>query len=121
MRNIRKFVVAAGLTLGLALAGAAGTAGTAAATESAPGTATEMQIQSEGWIYVTYSSVVFSEYGGPSSIGSTGADWIYLYCQHDGPWGWWSYAWVPALNSYGWVRNGDVTGYTNPISWLNVC
>lgn len=132
MRSIRKFLVTAALTGGIALAGAAGaTSATAAAepTATAATTATATAttavapapVPQPGYIWVSRWQTVFSTYGGPSSIGSTADEMIYAQCQHNGIWGWQTYAWVPSLNSWGWLRNGDITGYTDPIWWLDVC
>jgi hypothetical protein len=111
------------LAVGLALTSAALTTGSASAAVAQPATVS-MQTQSvlgSGWYPVGVQNLVFSEYGGPTTIGSTQAEYIYLYCQQDGTWGWWTLAFVPSLQSYGWIRNGDITGYTNPIWGLNYC
>jgi hypothetical protein len=130
MRNIRRFLLTAAATLGVALAGAAGTAGSAAAEPSsgsasavsaATTAATPAAVPAQGWLWVGRWQPVFSAYGGPSTIGTTADEMIYAYCQHNGLWGWQTYAWVPSLNSYGWLRNGDITGYTDPILGLDVC
>jgi hypothetical protein len=122
MRNIRRFLVTAAVAGGVALTGAAGTAGTAAAEPSSTATsATTTAVPAQGWLWVGRWQPVFSAYGGPSTIGTTADEMIYAYCQHNGLWGWQTYAWVPSLNSYGWLRNIDITGYTDPIFGLDLC
>lgn len=119
------------IQFGLATAGLAAAIGLTAAPvnaapspQSVPVTVAEradFAAQAQGWVWVNRWNVTFSAYGGPSSIGWTADESIYLYCQQDGIWGWWTYAWVPSLNSWGWLRNGDITGYTNPIAGLDYC
>jgi hypothetical protein len=123
MRDIRRYLVATALTGSLALAGVLGVTASTAAAEPGHtvGTAAPMTVQAQGWLWVNRWQTVFTTYGGPSVLGSTADEFIYAYCQHDGIWGWQTYAWVPSLNAAGWLRNGDITGYTNPIANLDVC
>jgi hypothetical protein len=123
MRDIRRYLVATVLAGGLALAGALGVTASSAAAESttAAETAAPASVQAQGWLWVSRWQTVFTTYGGPSVLGTTADELIYAYCQHDGIWGWQTYAWVPSLNAAGWLRNGDITGYTNPIANLDVC
>ncbi|RSM43814.1 hypothetical protein DMA12_18250 [Amycolatopsis balhimycina DSM 5908] len=123
MRVLRKYLITAALTVGFALAGVLGATGASAAEAPAIAeeTASQTAVPQPGYIWVARQNIVFSEYGGPSSIGSTAAEMIYAQCQHNGIWGWQTYAWVPSLNSWGWLRNGDITGFTDPIWWLDVC
>lgn len=120
-----RHLTAAALTAGLALTGALAATAPAFAAGPSPVVVDSAQVreaaQAQGWIWVNRQNIVFSEYGGPTSIGSTAFEYIYAYCQHDGIWGWQTYAWVPSLNSAGWLRNGDITGYTNPIAGLDYC
>jgi hypothetical protein len=111
------------IATGLALMGVVGTAGAALAADSAatPASAPAFTTQSAGWIWTARQNLVFSEYGGPTTIGSTAEEYVYAYCQQDGAWGWQTYAWVPSLEAAGWIRNGDLTGYTNPIPGLDGC
>jgi hypothetical protein len=127
MNKIRKYLVAATLTGGLAFAGAFGASGAVAEPAAAPApvtateTATQAAVPQPGYLAVSRWKAVYSTYGGPSQIGQTTDEVIYALCQHDGLWGWYIYAWVPSLNSWGWLTNSDVTGYTNPVWWLDVC
>ena len=124
MRNPLPRLTSTALAIGLALTGMLITTGSASAAEADRATTVSTKAQSArsaGWVQVGVQNLVFSEYGGPSTIGSTQAESIYLYCQQDGAWGWWTLAYVPSLNSYGWLRNGDITGYTNPIWGLDYC
>jgi hypothetical protein len=115
----------AALTAGLALTGVFGVPASASAAEATPAIVESAKApataQSQGWLHVDRWTAVFSEYGGPTTIGSTADELIYAYCQHDGSWGWQTYAWVPSLQVAGWLRNGDITGYTNPIPGLDYC
>jgi hypothetical protein len=113
MRNLRKYLVTAALTGGLAFAGALGTTGSATAAEptTAVETATQTATLQPGYLWVSRWQTVFSTYGGPSSIGSTADEMIYAQCQHNGTWGWQTYAWVPSLNSWGRLRNGDIVRF----------
>jgi len=74
-----------------------------------------------GWQSISRMNLVFSEYGGPTTIGTTADEDIYVYCQKTGTWNWQLYVWVPSLNSNGWIRVEDLTGYTNPIPDLGLC
>lgn len=123
MSSFRKYFVAAALTGGVAFVGVLGATGSSAAAEPTIGveTTTQTAVPQPGYIWVARQNIVFSEYGGPTSIGSTAEEMIYAQCQHNGIWGWQTYAWVPSLNSWGWLRNGDITGFTDPIWWLDVC
>lgn len=123
MRNIRKHLVTAALTAGIGFAGVLGASATAVAAEpTTPAVeSTTQAVPAQGWYWINRWQIVFSQYGGPSSIGWTADEMIYLYCQHNGIWGWQTYAWVPSLNQAGWIKNGDITGYTDPIAGLEVC
>jgi hypothetical protein len=123
MSIFRRYFVVAALTGSFAFAGALGAIGSSAAAEptTTVETATQTAVPQPGYIWVARQNIVFSQYGGPSSIGSTADEMIYAQCQHNGSWGWQTYAWVPSLNSWGWLRNGDITGFTDPIWWLDVC
>lgn len=122
MHVLRKYLITAAVTGGIALAGALGATGVSAAAESTTAVETAAQAAPQpGHIAVRRQNVVFSEYGGPTSIGSTAEEVIYAHCQANGIWGWYTYAWVPSLNSWGWLRNGDITGLTGPIWWLDLC
>ncbi|AEV85173.1 hypothetical protein ACWT_4153 [Actinoplanes sp. SE50] len=107
--NIRKPFLGAALTTAVL----AGTLGVSRAA----------QARAADWSTVAapYFALVFDEYGGPTTIGHTQNEYVYAVCQQDGIWGWQTNAYVPSLSAYGWIRNGDLFGYTNPAEGLSVC
>jgi hypothetical protein len=115
----------AAFTAGIALTGVLATTGSAFAAETnstaVSAAHSSSEAKSQGWIWTPRQALVFSAYGGPTTIGSTADELIYAYCQHDGTWGFQTYAWVPSLSAYGWIRNGDITGFTGPIAGLDYC
>lgn len=101
--------------LGVALTGAvlAGTLAVGQAAQALPADWTP--------VAAPYFALVFDEYGGPTTIGHTQNELVAAICQHDGVWGWQTNAYVPSLNVSGWIRNGDLFGFTNQVAGLSVC